>query len=138
AAAVYSAPDPFAAFTDPCPQTPVAHAPASNRELQVFNPKVPVMHVHNSCDIGGICPNGVAFAALMPTLGNPIEDVIIDADGKRDDRCDPACGTNPNGGGEISTSGSLRGLKHHLAWPYAWTDRMLEFLKNHPQSAAKP
>ena len=30
AAAVYSAPDPFGAFNDPCPQTPVPRAPTSN------------------------------------------------------------------------------------------------------------
>ena len=33
AAAVYSAPDPFGAFNDPCPQTPVAATPASFKEV---------------------------------------------------------------------------------------------------------
>ena len=137
AAAVYSAPDPFSAFTDICPQTPVASAPTSNSEIELSNPKVPIMHVRNSCDIGGICPNGLTFNSQMKSVGNQIDDVIVDADGIQVQHCDPSCGTNPNGGGDISTSGSMRGFKHHVAWPKTWTDKMLEFMKDHSLGADK-
>jgi poly(3-hydroxybutyrate) depolymerase len=137
AAAVYSAPDPFSAFDDPCPQTPVAGVPASNSQLQVFNPKVPIMHVQNDCDLGGICPNGLEFATQVHALGNYVDQVLLAPDWKRVQQCDASCGTNPNGGGEIPASGSFRGFKHHVVWPRAWTDRMLEFMKNHPLHAGK-
>ena len=47
--AVYSAPDPFQAFNDPCPQTPVEDKPASIAEIRVPNPKIQSYQVHNSC-----------------------------------------------------------------------------------------
>jgi predicted esterase len=138
AAAVYSAPDPFSAFIDNCPQTPVDHAPASISELELFNPHVPIMHVRNSCDIGGICPNGLRFAAQLRAVGNKVDDVIVDSGGHQVADCDPACGTNPNGAGEISTGGSFRGFKNHVAWPMAWNDAILKFMKDHPRGAAAP
>ena len=55
---VYSAPDPFRAFNDPCPQSPVLQKPATNSEVRISNPGVPTLHIHNDCDIAGICPNG--------------------------------------------------------------------------------
>src|SRR5271156_6144246 len=45
AAAVYSAPDPFSALFDACTQTPVATTPSGDGQLQVINPRVPLMHV---------------------------------------------------------------------------------------------
>jgi predicted esterase len=132
AAAVYSAPDPFGALTDPCPQTPVAHPPTSNAQVQVFNPHIALMHVRNSCDIDGICPNGNAFANQMRSLGLSLDDVILDSDGKAISACDASCGINPMGGGTIGASGSARGLAHHLRWPSAQNARMFEFMKRHP------
>jgi len=32
--------------------------PASVAEIRIYNPGVPTLHVHNDCDIAGICPNG--------------------------------------------------------------------------------
>jgi len=135
AAAVYSAPDPFSAFIDSCPQTPIDHAAAKIGEIELFNPHVPIMHVRNACDIGGICPNGLRFVTQLNSLGNRVNDVIVDSHGGRVSDCDAACGTNPNGAGDISASGSFRGFKHHLAWPAAWTDAMLKFMKEHPRGA---
>jgi poly(3-hydroxybutyrate) depolymerase len=136
AAAVYSAPDPFGAFTDPCPQSPVTRAPTSNAQLQIFNPHIPLMHVRNSCDIGGICPNGNTFAAQMRSLGVSLDDVILDPDGKQVTSCDDTCGVNPNADGDISASGTLRGVSHHLRWPAASNARMFDFLKRHQLSTA--
>jgi predicted esterase len=136
AAVVYSAPDPFSAFDDACPQTPVNHPPAGIGELELFNPHVPIMHVRNSCDIGGICPNGLRFVAQLQAVGNHVDDVIVDSDGRQVSNCDSTCGTNQNGAGEVSTSGSLRGFKNHVAWPTAWNDAMLKFMREHPRGAS--
>src|SRR5258708_30708656 len=77
AAAVYSAPDPFGAFIDTCPQTPVAATPGGIGQLQVFNPRVPVMHVRNDCDIGGIWPNRSRLAPEVPRLRDSIEGILL-------------------------------------------------------------
>jgi predicted esterase len=135
AAAVYSAPDPFSALSDVCTQTPVAVAPAGYGQVRVFNPRVPLMHVRNDCDIGGICPNGNRFAARLRALGGNIEDVIIDSSGQRVLSCDRACGTNEMAVGQIGTLPSLRGLARHTRWPADWNERMLNFLKRHPLRA---
>ena len=133
AAAVYSAPDPFGAFNDPCPQTPVASAPSGDSQIQVLNARVPIMHVRNSCDIAGICPNGNLLAKQMAALKVDFQDVILDPSGMRVYACDDTCGTDPNGGGSLGWSGSFRGFIHHAQWPSKeWTDRMLVFLRDHP------
>ena len=134
AAAVYSAPDPFGALTDPCPQMPTASPPTSKAQIQVFNPHVPVMHVRNACDIDGICPNGNALDAQMSTLGIKVDDVIIDSDGKQVPACDNSCGTNPNGGGDIATSRAALGFAHHIRWPTVVNPRIFDFMRNHPLS----
>ncbi len=134
AAAVYSAPNPFGAFDDPCPQTPVVGAPSGNREIRIFNPHAPLMHVRNSCDIEGTCPNASAFADEMRVIGATLEDVIVDSSGQQVTACEAACGTDPMADGEIGLGGRFRGLMHHTFWPRSWTGRMLEFLKRHPLS----
>jgi len=131
AAAVYSAPDPFAALYDVCTQSPVAVVPAGNGQARIFNPHVPLMHVRNSCDVGGICPNGSRFAARMRALGNRLDDVIVDASGRRVASCDDACGTDEMADGQISRGAALRGLLNHLRWPSQWNEQMLSFLKQH-------
>jgi predicted esterase len=132
AAAVYSAPDPFGAFNDPCPQTPVARAPTWNAQVQIFNPRIPLMHVRNNCDIGGICPNGNTFALQVRSIGVSLDDVILDPDGKQVSACDDSCGTSPMAAGDVGTGGTLRGISHHMRWPSAWNAKMFEFLKQHP------
>jgi predicted esterase len=136
AAVVYSAPDPFSALFDVCTQTPVAIAPAGDGQAQVFNPRVPLMHVRNDCDIGGICPNGSRFAARVRALGGSIEDVIIDSSGRRVTSCDNSCGTNEMAVGQIGTLAGLRGLTRHMRWPAQWNGQMLNFLRRHPFAIA--
>lgn len=132
AAAVYSAPDPFGAFNDPCPQKPVAGPPRSDRELQVSNPNLAVMHVRNSCDIGGTCPNGNALAAELRSVGSALTDVILGQNGAPTRACEDACGTNPMAGLGRGRLAALRGLWNHLHWPSSWNARILEFLRLHP------
>jgi pimeloyl-ACP methyl ester carboxylesterase len=132
AAAVYSSPDPFGAFNDPCPQTPVAAPPTRVKELQVFNPHLPLMHVRNDCDIGGICPNGGKLARELRSLGDVVADVILDSAGVPVTSCEATCGTDEMANGQVSSLGSLRGASHHLKWPSSWDEKMLAFLKDHP------
>lgn len=132
AAAVYSAPDPFSALFDVCTQTPAAIAPAGDGQAQVFNPRVPLLHVHNDCDIGGICPNGSRFAARVRALGGSVVDVVINSSGVRMPSCDDSCGTDEMANGQIGTLASFRGLARHMRWPAQWNERMLNFLRQHP------
>src|SRR5208283_5200065 len=136
AAAVYSAPDPFSALFDVCTQTPVAAGAAGDGQAHVFNPRVPLMHVHNDCDIAGICPNGRRFAARVRAFGGSVEDVIIDSSGLRVPSCDDSCGTDEMADGQIGTVASFRGLARHVRWPPQWNDRMLDFLRQHPLGTA--
>ena len=141
AVAIYSGPDPFGALIDPCRQKPVDNAPASNAEVQIYNPRLPVMNVHNACDIAGICPNDEKLAKELRAAGVNVEDVIVDSSGKRVDACTDSCGTDPNGGLELlhNPSGWFLGLHHHGRWPLEWTRAMLEFFLAHPlQPAAAP
>jgi dienelactone hydrolase len=137
AAAVYSAPDPFGAFDDPCPQLPVAPAAPTQHQLQVSNPRAHIMHVRNACDIGGICPNGDMLRFEMKVLGADFEDVILDSAGAQVHACDRSCGTDPAGGGEIGSGGELRGLYHHIRWPTAWNAPMLKYLASHPRNPSR-
>jgi predicted esterase len=132
AAAVYSAPDPFGAFDDRCPQVPVALAPSGDGQIQVFNPRVPLMHLHNSCDIEGLCPNGSMFKSQMAAIGTNLDDVILDSSGSQVTACDDTCGTSSFAGGNIGAGGKFRGFIHHVRWPSNWNAKMLEFLKQHP------
>lgn len=133
AAAVYSAPSPFGAFNDPCAQKPVNSTPSNKSEIQVLNPRVPIMHVRNSCDIAGTCPNGSVLAKQMLDLKLDFQDMILDPSGMRVDACDDTCGTDPKGNGSVGASGSFRGFIHHVRWPpREWTDRMMVFLRDHP------
>ena len=130
--AVYSAPDPFQAFNDPCPQTPVEDHPASNAEILVPNPKIQSYQVHNSCDIAGICPNSEMIISQVATIGaNPDVDVIINSLKQQVGFCDPLCGTDPNGS-TSSVPGTSVGTLNHIEWPQIWTEPMLEFLAAHP------
>jgi len=136
AAAVYSAPDPFSAFFDLCSQSPVAGEANGAGQVHVFNPHVPLMHVRNDCDIGGICPNGNRFTERIVAMGGRIEDVVIDPSGDRVTSCNATCGTDVMGDGQIEKIGALRGLAHHVRWPTEWNDRMLSFLRQHSTDTA--
>lgn len=130
--AVYSAPDPFKAFNDPCPQTPVEDHPASIAEISVPNPKIQSYQVHNSCDIAGLCPNSEMIISRVAALGaNSDDDVIIDSLKQEVGFCDPLCGTDPDGSSS-SVPGITVGSLNHLEWPLTWTEPMLEFLATHP------
>ncbi len=134
AAAVYTAPNPFGAFDDPCPQTPTFSAARGTGEVRVFNRTLPVYHVHNDCDIAGICPNGELLRAQLEAIGIGVVDVVIDALQVPVDACLDACGTNPDADMDPSANplGFTTGSANHVRWPMAWTADMLAFLRDHP------
>jgi len=134
AAAVYTGPDPFEAFNDPCPQQPVAHRPRSNAELRLSNRRLPIYHVHNACDIAGICPNGELLLGQLLAIHGRFTDVIIDDLQQQVSVCDPGCGTNPDA--DMSPTpdnqrGFTEGVQNHTRWPNLWTEHMLEFLRQY-------
>ena len=129
--AVYSAPDPFQAFNDPCPQTPVEDDPTTIAEIAVPNPRIQSFQVHNSCDIAGLCPDSEMIISQVATIGaNPDEDVIIGPLKQQVGYCDPACGTDPDGSSS-NVRGVTLGSLNHLEWPVTWTEPMLNFLATH-------
>ena len=131
---VYSAPDPFGAFNDPCPQSPVFKRPASITEIRVYNPGVPTMHVHNDCDIAGICPNGEYLKGQLEGIGIGTDDTIINQLTLQVPSCMEACGTNPDGDPNNTLAVSL-GTANHVRWPADWLAAMLEFFHEHPKAA---
>lgn len=132
ALAVYSAPNPFEAFNDLCPQTPVRRA-HGNAELQIFNRRVPTYHVHNDCDIAGICPNGELLRSQLQRIRVLFTDVIIDSSMQQVSACLDACGTNPDGDTrfEDNPRGFTEGSRNHTRWPSSWTASMLDFFRAH-------
>ncbi|MCK5769300.1 hypothetical protein [Algiphilus sp.] len=142
AAAIYSSPSPFEAFNDPCTQTPVRRPPADDTEVQVFNPDLPVLHVHNDCDIGGICPNGVLLEQTLDTQGiGGFDSILLNTAVNETEGCLDICGTDPTAAYEgtvdlAATLGNLPGyslgVANHLRWPVGYTGTMFDFLRDHP------
>ena len=135
AVGVYSASNPFRLRPDPCQQDPVAGAPADYRQLRVFNPKLPSYQVHNSCDIGGICPSALALQKQLTDLGGSAFDTIIDRDERATPQCNAMCGSDPTGGVR-NPFAALVGMAHHLRWPRPWTAALLDFFRRHPLNPA--
>lgn len=134
AMAVYSAPNPYQAFNDPCPQTPVAAKPSSNSQLQIFNLGAPTYHLHNDCDIAGICPNGELLMHELLPIGIGVQDTIINSATLPTNGCLDACGTNPDGDPSNDVGISL-GTGNHVRWPSGWVPAMLDFFRAHPLSS---
>lgn len=138
AAAAYSGPSPFGAFNDPCQQQPVAGPPANNTQLQIFNPAARVMHIHNSCDVGGICPNDERLATELNAAGVVVDDLILDNHQRRVYSCTDSCGTDPKAPPKSTATimGSLIGLGSHMRWPKESMTAMLDFFRQHPLKPA--
>jgi len=134
AIAVYSAPDPFHAFNDPCPQVPVVSGSSTVDRLRITNLRVPTIHVHNDCDIVGLCPNGERLARQLLPLGIGVQDAIIDTASLPANGCVDACGTDPNASYDPCTNpgGSTIGVGNHVRWPDDWAPAILDFFRVHP------
>ncbi len=144
AIAPYSAPNPWQAFDDPCPQPPIAGANADPARIRIFNSLAPTMHIHNACDIAGFCPNGELMRQQLLSAGIALQDVLLDWTGTSGETpgpvytsaCDPSCGTNPLGENDLSFS--LQGTQNHIRWPFNQTAVMLDFFRTHPALCAVP
>jgi len=134
AAAVYSAPDPFGALDDPCPQKPVAHPARDDAEVQIFNPRLPSMHIHSNCDALGLCPNCELLTSQLQSMGMSVDDITVNSLGRQVSGCMRACGTDPMGDAHLGSNplGWTLGLANHSSWPLTWTRTMLDFLRDHP------
>jgi dienelactone hydrolase len=139
AAAVYSAPDPFGALSDPCVQQPVTKPPTSNNEVRILNSKVPLLHLYNSCDALGLCPNSDQLTRDLIATSVPIRDVKLDWVRHQVTSCSTICGTEPEGNANFfsTPAGWTFGLLNHGRWPDAWNDVMFEFLRAHSLPSAK-
>src|SRR5262249_12238537 len=63
---VYSAPNPYGDFNDPCPVADFSNPTAPKiRRL----PTIPILHMHNDCDIVGICESGQNMARVFYANG---------------------------------------------------------------------
>ena len=134
AIAIYSGPDPFGAISDPCQQVPVAGTPKNDSEIQIFNPRLAVMHLYNSCDTAGLCANiSQRLTDQLHALGIDPKNVILDAMRNQVTSCDASCGTDPNGDASITDNpeGATLGFMNHARWPSAWLPQMFEFLRDH-------
>ncbi|WP_428310285.1 alpha/beta hydrolase [Hydrocarboniphaga sp.] len=135
AAAVYSAPDPYAFLDDACPQQPVTAAPASIAELQVTRRDAPIFHLHRDCDVYGSCPNAQRLGARIAGSASALwREQIIDRDQQPVDACDAACGSNADGS-PWNLKARITGSHNHNSWPDAWDDRLIGFLREHPLPA---
>jgi predicted esterase len=131
---VYSAPNPYQAFNDPCPQTPVIAKPTNNSQLQISNLGAPTYHLHNDCDIAGICPNGELLLHELLPLGTGVQDTIINSATLVTNGCMDACGTNPDGD-PSNELGITLGTANHVRWPSTWVPALLDFFRAHPLSS---
>lgn len=121
AAAVYSSPNPFDDSTDPCPQP----AFGNNRDLAL-------LHVGNQCDIIGICDSSEALLAELRArnLAAPVEGIRVGNLLQEVQGCSALCAA-PENPANIAQANPI-GTLNHLRWPLGYTDRMLNFLRDHP------
>jgi hypothetical protein len=132
AIAVFAAPDPFGAFDDPCPQTPVVSAPQDFRQIQIANPHLAVYEIHPDCDIAGLCPNTEFLRNQLGTLEVSSQDSLVDWKLAPANGCFRDCGTKPERDPTNQLSMTL-GLWLHTHWPFQWNPQMLDYLRTHPR-----
>lgn len=132
AIAVYAAPDPFGAFNDPCPQTPVVGKVESSSEIRISNPRLSVYEIHPDCDIAGLCPNTELLRNQLATLEISFQDTLVDWKLDPANGCFRRCGTKPEGDPTNQPSLNL-GLWLHTHWPFEWNPQMLDYLRTHPR-----
>lgn len=132
AIAVYSAPDPFHAFNDRCPQTPVIAEPSSAREIRIANVHLAAYQIHPDCDLAGLCPNVELLQRQLGTVGISFQDTVVDWKLAPANGCFSQCGTDSNGDWTNQLSLNL-GYWLHTHWPFEWDLQMLDFLRTHPR-----
>lgn len=132
AIAVYSAPDPFRAFNDPCSQTPVVAEPANKREVRISNERLAAYQIHPDCDLAGLCPNVESLQRRLGAIGISFQDTVVDWKLAPANGCFDQCGTKTDGDWANPLSLNL-GYWLHTHWPFEWNLQMLDFLRTHPR-----
>jgi len=96
------------------------------------------MHIRNSCDIAGICPNSQQLTHELRAAKAEVHELIIDSLGRQEQNCSVLCGSNSKGSMDplCDPFGWSFGLRHHLQWPSAWTEFMFDFFRSHPLSTS--
>lgn len=120
AAAVYSSPNPFGDSTDPCPQSAFG------------NNKMALLHVGNQCDIIGICDSSEALLSDLRSRGlaAPVESIRVGNLLQEVQGCSALCAAPANPANIVAAN--QLGTLNHLRWPLGYTERMLNFLRDHP------
>jgi membrane protease YdiL (CAAX protease family) len=131
AIAVYSAPDPFRAFNDPCSQTPVTAEPANQREVRIANERLAAYQIHPDRDLAGLCPNIESLQRRLGAIGISFQDTVVDWKLAPVNGCFDQCGTNAAGDWSNPLSLNL-GYWLHTHWPFEWDPQMLDYLRMHP------
>jgi len=121
AAAVYSSPNPFNDSTDPCPQAAFGN-----------NDRMALLHVGNQCDIIGICDSSEALLGELADkqLVSAVQGIRVGNLLQEVHGCSAICKA-PANPANIAAANPV-GTANHLRWPLGYTDRMLEFLRDHP------
>ena len=125
-----SAPDPFDAFADQCPQRP-SIGPTSKEDFSVTNPRIAILHVHRACDAEGLCLNAELLLSQLEERSINVQDMIIDSRGRQVGGCDRNCGTDFHGRDALTVVTRLQGLSNHIRWRTNYTDMMLDFFSSH-------
>jgi hypothetical protein len=92
------------------------------------------MHVHNSCDVAGLCPNAELLSRQARQAGAAVQDVMLTWLGDEADACTDACGAASAGDPNVFRNplGWTIGLWNHMIWPWRRTSAMIDFLGGHP------
>ena len=140
AVGVFSSPDPFRAFNDPCPQVPVSGAAAGIGEIRVTNPGVPTFHIHNDCDIAGLCPMGERLEASLQALPADADHLLINSALLPATACNALCGTDPDGDFNPCSSplGYTLGVANHVRWPIPYNSALFDFFRGHVRDTGTP
>lgn len=147
---VYSAPNPYGEFNDPCPlvidfNTPTAVSLDPDKHKIDGVPATPILHIHNDCDIAGICPGGEALARVLVNSGAEFNDQLVDGALQPAGEClsqdlvvERGCDRNPfysptEGGSAGIGLDVTAGTVNHTRWPHTWTPHLLHFFQLHPK-----
>lgn len=139
ATGVYSAPNPYGDFNDPCPV--VDFSPTNSLPKISGIPTMPMLHIHNDCDIAGICQSGQRMAEVLVNSGAQWDDQLINTALQPSQSCVDLCARNQfygdNGVQENSAGVGVDvtlGTVNHSRWPQTWTASLIRFFQLHPRS----
>jgi len=128
---IYSAPNPYDDFNDPCPVADFSSAPAPKISKL---PAISILHIHNDCDIVGICESGQNMARVFYANGVSVSDDLLNSALEPSAACLAQCDRTPSSGGNqpgVGPDGTL-GTANHSRWPHNWTPALLHFFQLHP------